>query len=461
MTAFPDTIFEPRQVVNKSGVTYVPEKANVFFAEDINKATDEIVAIETLLFGVPNLSDAFSKIWTNIMLGFFKLSVLGGLVKFNLIDGFVDEYEDESGVDLVNSVSEYYNSTDDYFYSVAVDLGTGLISRWKMNDNANNSTVVDDVGGHNGALVDGSNNYTSDHDMASGNPPSLNGALDFDGNDSVAVANNDVFNIGSGPFSLSVWVKADNPTVNADGVIAKDNYSGTTTYNGFLLNVQADNKWAFQTRKKVAGVGPSTVVFSQNPASTGWVHLVAVREGNSPATLSLYVNGVLQNTAVEASETNINNLSALYIGMLGPTPPQYFDGVVDEVRFYNIALNQEKVTALYNSGVGTEVVSVGGNMTLISVATVAEYAPSEARIVIFEEDVDAVTLNTDIKAFVSRDGVNYTEITLTDEGDYETGKRVISGLVDITSASGTNIKYKIQTFNSKSLKIHGTAVQWS
>jgi hypothetical protein len=101
-------------------------------------------------------------------------------------------------------------------------------------------------------------------------------------------------------------------------------------------------------------------------------------------------------------------------------------------------------------------------MSLISNAQVADSVPTSARIILFEEDVDSITLNTDLKVFVSRNnGTTFSQVTLEDEGNYITGARILSGVVDISAQpSGSNIKYKIEGLNSKNLKIHGTAVSW-
>jgi len=103
------------------------------------------------------------------------------------------------------------------------------------------------------------------------------------------------------------------------------------------------------------------------------------------------------------------------------------------------------------------------NMTLISDTFTAEEQPDEARIIIFEEDIDSITLNTDLKAYASRDGgTTWTQITLSDEGHYESGKRILTGTADISSQpAGTSMKYKIETLNNKNLKIHGTALSWA
>jgi len=103
-------------------------------------------------------------------------------------------------------------------------------------------------------------------------------------------------------------------------------------------------------------------------------------------------------------------------------------------------------------------------MTLISNSFTAEAAPDDARLVLFEEDVDSITENTDIKAYVSRDGGStYAQVTLQDEGDYQSGKRILTGVVDLTQSgvgSGTNMEFKIETLNNKSLKLHGCGLHW-
>lgn len=101
------------------------------------------------------------------------------------------------------------------------------------------------------------------------------------------------------------------------------------------------------------------------------------------------------------------------------------------------------------------------NMTLISEEQVAEVEPTTARLVLFEEDVDASTINTDILAYATKNnGTDWDLITLTDEGDYGSGKRILTGEVAL-SGSGTNMAYKIVTANNKNLKIHGASLSWA
>jgi len=102
------------------------------------------------------------------------------------------------------------------------------------------------------------------------------------------------------------------------------------------------------------------------------------------------------------------------------------------------------------------------NMTLVSNATTARAVPSDANIVIWQQDVAAITLNTDLKAYASRNGgTTYTQITLAEVSDLTIG-RILTGTVDISGqSSAVAMKYKIETLNTKEQKIHAVALQWS
>ena len=108
------------------------------------------------------------------------------------------------------------------------------------------------------------------------------------------------------------------------------------------------------------------------------------------------------------------------------------------------------------------------DMTLQSVATTAESAPTKGDIIIWIEDnAGTATVNTDIKAFISRDGSAFTgEVTLVDEGDWGTNKRIlVAHNVDLSGiTSGTSMKYKITTHTQaigKETRIHGVSLAWS
>jgi len=107
--------------------------------------------------------------------------------------------------------------------------------------------------------------------------------------------------------------------------------------------------------------------------------------------------------------------------------------------------------------------SVTASTTIVSNAFTAGSAPTTSRVVVFQEDVGSVTLNTDIIASISRNGgSNFTNVTLSDSG-YVTGasgQRILTGSVDISGQpSGTAMRWKLALANNVS-KIHGVSLQW-
>ena len=61
-----------------------------------------------------------SQIKENLLLNSFRILANGGLVASNNVDGFTDEFEDESGVDTVHSVNQSYDSSNDLYTSLSV-----------------------------------------------------------------------------------------------------------------------------------------------------------------------------------------------------------------------------------------------------------------------------------------------------------------------------------------------------
>tara|TARA_R110000803_G_scaffold39136_2_gene84414 strand:+ start:7506 stop:8918 length:1413 start_codon:yes stop_codon:yes gene_type:complete len=103
-------------------------------------------------------------------------------------------------------------------------------------------------------------------------------------------------------------------------------------------------------------------------------------------------------------------------------------------------------------------------MTLVSNTFTAQTAPSEASLVLLHQPISSVTLNTDVLAYISRDGgTTYTQGTLASGGEYSTGINIltINGLDISAQPSGTNMKYKIVTANVKEQRFHGAWLQWS
>lgn len=108
--------------------------------------------------------------------------------------------------------------------------------------------------------------------------------------------------------------------------------------------------------------------------------------------------------------------------------------------------------------------TVGAGMTLISTAYTATSAPSKTILGIQTVESGSVTLNTDLKGFVSRDGgSNFTEVTLVLKTTLgQTGTKYYEcAETTLTSTSGSSMVWKITTHNTKDIQVHGVALSWS
>jgi hypothetical protein len=102
--------------------------------------------------------------------------------------------------------------------------------------------------------------------------------------------------------------------------------------------------------------------------------------------------------------------------------------------------------------------------TIVSNAFAATSVPTTSRIVVFEENIETPTFNTDIIASISRDGgTTFTNATLTDSG-YVTGssgQRILTGQATISGQpSGQSMRWKLALANKK-VKIHGVSLSWA
>lgn len=104
------------------------------------------------------------------------------------------------------------------------------------------------------------------------------------------------------------------------------------------------------------------------------------------------------------------------------------------------------------------------NVTLQSTATTASSAPTKATLMVgYKNSAGTATINTDIKGYVSRDGTNFTEVTLVDKGTIGDYNLLTVHDATITTASGTSMKWKVTTHNQTSTKlteVHAVSLGW-
>ena len=306
----------------------------------------------------------------NIMLNAFRIAINGGLSVQQMVDGVVDEFEDETGVDNAASTNEEYDATDDFYTPVFPII------------DASGESYIGDLTNTGGL------------------------AASFDGVRGLQSASSQSTSDTAGPRYVGVdWGSGNDKTIIKCVIqTPSDSHFQSGGTNDITLVLQG-----------------STDNFSSSVVDLG----------------TLYVGTSVQNTDYEIT------------GLTTSTAYRY---------------HRLKITSA-GAGGGFSVAEVQlsetvANLTLISETTTALAQPDDAFIVLWQEDVEAITLNTDLKAYASRDGgTTWDLITLTEEATLSTG-RILTGSVTLTS-SGTSMEYKIETLNAKAQRLHGVALQWS
>jgi hypothetical protein len=204
---------------------------------------------------------------------------------------------------------------------------TDYIGYWKL-DETNGTTASDSSGNGNSGTVVGA---------AWSSNGQVNGSLNFNGVGNYVQVTNPL----ADDISISFWVK----TTQAGG--AGQWYQGRGLVDGYVAASANDFGTSLLGNDFAFGTGnPDTTIVSTTPINDGaWHHCVATR-AEATGTLKIYVDGILQATGTGGS----NPLTAAASLQFGSrqTGVNFFNGNLDEIKFYNRALGSNEVTALYH-----------------------------------------------------------------------------------------------------------------
>ncbi len=165
-------------------------------------------------------------------------------------------------------------------------------------------------------------------------------ALKFDGvYDYVDLGNESSLQL-SGDMSVCAWIRLGHDTSGqCMGIAGKMN----ANYEGFVLARGEDNKFAFLIGS------PEGLCVCTDPGTTDdaeWHHIAGVIEEGRP---HLYVDGnlVWDESAPETGLQFIDSGEYAYAGrLLSAVDDWFFDGLVDEIRFYDNGLSAEETAAV-------------------------------------------------------------------------------------------------------------------
>ncbi|NBH09323.1 LamG-like jellyroll fold domain-containing protein [Amycolatopsis sp. SID8362] len=145
-------------------------------------------------------------------------------------------------------------------------------------------------------------------------------------------------------FSVSAWVK---PTA-ATGFRTAVSVDGSAI-SGFYLQRAADGRFAFTRRAGDGDTASSSAVSTLPAQADQWQHVVGVYN-RAAGTLSLYVNGTLQQSVPFTTPWTASGHLVIGRGKWAGAPADWFAGGVDDVRAYPTPLAASAVASLAASG---------------------------------------------------------------------------------------------------------------
>ncbi|WP_373519986.1 LamG domain-containing protein, partial [Aquiflexum sp.] len=212
-----------------------------------------------------------------------------------------------------------------------------------------NGNAKDAIGSNNGT-VNGATLTTDRFGNA-------NSAYLFDGVDDIidipsSSSNNFTLNQD---FTVQCWVKIPSSQPNESTVAANtilEKWDGITGGYPFVIryrNNNEDNPDFVKAKIEAARWNGTeqAIVFSEVSVNDNAYHLITFTKNGT--LLSLYVDGVLQNTTTDLTSGTTDNPDPLHVGNRIAFGPLALSGTIDEIKIYHLALTAEQVLAEFNS----------------------------------------------------------------------------------------------------------------
>ncbi len=238
--------------------------------------------------------------------------------------------------------------------SQAGKLTNGLVGHWTFDGQDTNwgANTTDDVSANSNIGT-----MTSMSTTTSPVPGVAGQAMNFDGiNDYINTSNNQNIDM-TGNMTISAWIyskgSSNNQTIVSKAWCDPEFQDAGSPY---AFSITSINKMDYQSGDFTFSCGYTSDITSSNSISLNqWQHIVLVRD-SSQLKVTFYLNS-LQDSGGWQTYSVPSGGATLRIGSLVTDryngvnePSSFFNGAIDELRFYNRALSASEVTELYNQG---------------------------------------------------------------------------------------------------------------
>ncbi|MFH0953203.1 MAG: FG-GAP-like repeat-containing protein [Verrucomicrobiota bacterium] len=209
-----------------------------------------------------------------------------------------------------------------------VEPGSTLVAYWAFDEGA--GSVADDSSGHG---------HTGTVVGAAWTAARIGGGLDFDGTDDRVTAG--TLDIPGTCMTITAWIKAD--SLNGD-IRFVSKATGTAEQDHYWMLSSYDDTDRLRFRLKTGGTTTTLIADTgKNLTNGNWIHIAAVYDGSA---MMLYQDGALAGSTAKSGGLSSNDSVQAWIGANPPGAAEPFDGVMDEVRIYRVALTQEEIQDL-------------------------------------------------------------------------------------------------------------------
>ena len=441
----------------------------------------------------------------------FKVAINGDMGKYNLVDQTEDAFVDATGVDATLSVNELRNAAKYYSGSTSI-TGTGYGFAGGTSQSAythaggggggsaavgGNATAVNVAGGGGGARGNdwqtGATQYYGGGGAGgiwsgSTGSPGTNAGAGGVGN-GVAGNATDGFGGGGGGFGGNSAIKGAGDGGNGVVVVRYTSGSDLAT-GGTITTVGGDKVHTFSaggnfvttssiTAAKVllvGGGGAGGQYHAGGGGGGGVLEITSIDLGSGitfPVTVGQGATGKTRADCGISDDGTNSTFNTNNIAVGGGGAGTWCGAGSDASTNGRVGGSGGGAAGGGSSLLGGGASNQTGpgalisNMTLVSNSTAAETEPTNGNIVLtYTDGSGTATVNTDIKAYCSRDnGGTYTQMTLASQGT--TGGHTIlsANSVNISGQpSGSAMRYKIETLSqsgAKETRIQAVSLGWS
>jgi hypothetical protein len=205
------------------------------------------------------------------------------------------------------------------------------VGHWKFDDGA--GTIATDSSGYgnhgtmaNAAWVDGKKS----------------GALDFNGSSSTVSIPTNAFDSISEEITIAFWAYGDDAQPLADSIF----YAVDGTSRALNIHLPYNESKVYWDAGGIGGYDRISKTASANEFKGDWAHWVFTKNANT-GNMRIYRNGVMWH-AVPGLMKSITGITAASIGsQIGGSLS--YNGMIDDVRLYDVELMEHEVAELYDS----------------------------------------------------------------------------------------------------------------